>query len=141
MKKISWPAWPSRKQIITFLKDVAEKGVVLLVIVYIAVTVGRSVSKNYQINKQIKGLEQELAALQQEELYLKNLIAYYKTDTFRELRQREELGYKLPGEHVLSVPVEPEDRPEGAKVDLLVNKEEALPLPNYAKWFNYFFSS
>ncbi len=131
---------PSRETIKTFVKDAAEKLVVLAVIAYIGVSVGRSVMKNYEINKQIADLEEQIVELREQEQYLRNLIAYYKTDTFKELRAREELGFKLPGETVVSVPVDSEDVPLGGARQFAPKKEEKKIIPNYQKWYQYFFS-
>lgn len=134
---------PHRKQVVGFLGDITEKGLVLLVIGYIVFSVGRSVMKNYTMNKKIYDLEAKVAALDQEKAYLNNLIAYYKTDTFKELKTREELGFLKPGEKVISVPVEPDDIPSGERSDFLLSVQPSLeeqPLPNYQKWYNYFFN-
>lgn len=142
MKSIKWPPLPSKKEIIPFLSGLLEKGLVLAVIGYIAVSVSRSVMKNYQINQRINDLHQKIAQLEQERIYLNNLIAYYKTDTFKELKAREELGLQKPGEHVLSVPVEPDDQPVSTEQDSFITQnvpQEETPLPNYTKWYNYFF--
>lgn len=133
---------PSRKQVKLFVNNVAEKGIVLLVIAYMAVSVGRSVLKNYRINQRIEALKQEIAILEQEKAHLTNLIAYYKTETFKELKTREELGLHKAGEQVLAVPVEPEEDTEGTRTYFVAKQqtEEQSP-PNYVKWFRYFFSS
>lgn len=134
---------PTRHQVSYFLSNLVEKSLVLLVVIYIAFSVGRSVLKNYQANQRIKGLEDQLTAAEQEKAYLTNLIAYYKTQTFKELKAREELGWQKPGEHVLSVPVENEETAEtGKPLGPIVNQPAPeIPLPNYEKWFNYFFKS
>lgn len=134
---------PNRRQIIGWLGNITEKGLVLLVIGYIIFSVGRSVMKNYTMNQKIAGLEAKIAALDQEKSYLTNLIAYYKTDTFKELKTREELGFLKPGEKVISVPVEPDDIPNGERSDFVVAVQpdaDDQPLPNYQKWYNYFFN-
>jgi cell division protein FtsB len=133
---------PSRQKVTDTLSGLTEKGLVLVVIVYIAASVSRSVVKNYQMNKKLDALNKQLLNLQQEQTYLTTLIAYYKTDTFKELKAREELGYQKPGEHVLSVPVEESDKPLGTTKNSFIAQatpEEELPIPNYEKWYNYFF--
>ncbi len=133
---------PNKTIVSQFLSSLTEKGLVLLAIAYVALSVGRSVIKNYQINQRIQSLEEQIAELKQEKSYLANLIEYYKTDTFKELRSREELGYQKPDEHVLSVPVESGDVPLGAK-NFVANmtNENDRPIPNYQKWYYYFFGS
>ncbi len=134
--------FPTGKEIITFFTSIAERAAVLLVVAYIIFSVGRSVMKNYEMNRRITTLKNELAAVEREKSYLRSLIAYYQTDTFKELKAREELGFQREGEKVLSVPVEPEDRTIGAKSALLPDEPEPeKPQPNYQKWYNYFFGA
>jgi hypothetical protein len=71
---------------------------ILLAAVYFGFLLYQSVYVNYQTNKKISEAEGE-----QENL--KDLIAYYKTDTFQELEARKKLGLKLPGEKVVKVEV------------------------------------
>lgn len=131
---------PSRQQTMSFLSNLTEKGIVLAIIVYIVFSVGRSVMKNYEMNRKIDDLKMKIEALQQEQAFLRSLIAYYKTDTFKELKAREELGFQKPGEHVLSVPVEEDDRPIAEQGSFIAAEPvEVKPAPNYQKWFNYFF--
>jgi cell division protein FtsB len=138
MKKINLP---EKKQVISFLNSLTEKGIVLVVLIYVAISVGRSVMKNYAMNQRIQELKNKNIELDQEKEYLGNLIAYYKTDTFKELKAREELGFKRPGEFVLSVPVEADDREIVDKNSFIAPVEpEKKQIPNYQKWYNYFFS-
>jgi cell division protein FtsB len=134
---------PTRQQVGDFLKSLAERGLVLLLLTYMSISVGRSVMKNYQINQRIDRLNEKILELEQEKLYLKNLIAYYKTDTFKELKAREELGFQKPGEKVLSVAVDPDDLPLGGRADFLiaVQPKKEKPVSNYEKWYRYFFGS
>jgi cell division protein FtsB len=133
---------PNKEQVKQFTSSLAEKSLVVLVILYVAVSVGRSVMKNYQINQKIAGLEQELVQLDQEIDYLEGIIAYYKTDTFKELKAREELGLHAPGEIVLSVPLEEEDLTDDSSYLAIVPVQtKEKPLPNYQKWWRYFFGT
>ncbi len=131
---------PSRQAVGLFLKRTTEKLVILLIIVYIGFSVSRSVMKNYEINQHIADLEKQILELKDQEQYLRNLIAYYKTDTFKELKAREDLGFKKPGETVLSVAVDPEDVPLGGTNQFSPKKEPKKVIPNYQKWYQYFFS-
>ncbi len=146
--KFNWKSkLPNRQQIRQLMSGFIEKALILLVLAYIIFSVGRSVYNNYQMNTKIDKLRQELRRLDQEKAYLRNLIAYYKTETFKELKAREELGYQRPGEKVLSVPVEEGDIPFGEAdsfKDSFVTAqlpEVTQPIPNYQKWFWYFFGS
>lgn len=133
---------PSRDQIFKTSTNVAEKLVVIVIVGYVIVSVGNSVRKNYQINQRILKLENQIKAVQQEKDYLDSLIAYYKTDTFKELKAREELGLQKPGEKVVVVPIEAEEVPTG--IQQYSTGDEPLvekPLPHYVKWLHYFFGA
>jgi cell division protein FtsB len=78
---------------------------ILLAAVYFGFLLYQSVYVNYQTNKKISELNKSLAEAEGEQENLKDLIAYYKTDTFQELEARKKLGLKLPGEKVVKVEV------------------------------------
>jgi cell division protein FtsB len=77
----------------------------LLAAVYFGFLLYQSVYVNYQTNKKITKLNQSLAEAKDEQDNLKDLISYYKTDTFQELEARKKLGLKMPGEKVIKVEV------------------------------------
>ena len=138
MKKI---VFPKRQQLMSTLSSLTEKLVVVLVVAYIALSVSKSVMKNYDMNRRINNLKTQIKELDRQQAYLHSLIAYYQTNTFKELKAREELGYHKGDEKVISVPVEPDDKPLGAETTgFYVDVEAELPIiPNYQKWYNYFF--
>jgi cell division protein FtsB len=137
------PKIPTFQQVWSRSSGFAEKAIVLVVVVYVVVSVGRSVMQNYEINQRITNLKRELVMLDQEKAYHQNLNAYYQTQTFKELKAREELGLQKEGEQVISVPIDPNDKPLSAEESLLVEevKKEEAPAPNYQKWFIYFFGN
>ncbi len=133
---------PNRQSVISTASSLTEKGLVLMVIIYISISIGRSVMKNYQINQEIEGLKKELTLLDQQKRYLASLNEYYKTDTYKELKAREELGLQLPGETVVAVPIENDDQSQSIAAYATPEQiEEDRPLPNYRKWYDYFFSN
>jgi cell division protein FtsB len=133
---------PDQEQLKQLLSGATEKIFVVLVVAYVAVSVSRSVMKNYEINQKIDALEQQLVDLDQQSLYLDSMIAYYKTNTFKELKAREELGLHSPGENVISVPLEEEDiETDTAYLAVAPDKSKEKPLPNYERWLHYFFGA
>ncbi len=128
-----------KQRLLSILNRLAEKALVLLVVIYVFFSVGRNVLKNYQMNQKINGLKEQIAVLDRQKAYLQNLMIYYRTDTYKELKAREELGYQKADEHVLSVPVEKEEQ-SLTEPNHFVTAPEAPPvIANYQKWFNYFF--
>lgn len=75
----------------------------ILLVVYVLFILGRSIYKNYQTNKKITNLENEITRLGQENQYLQNIILYYQTDSFKEVEARRKLNMQKPGEKVMAV--------------------------------------
>ena len=134
-----------RKPFFKRLKEGVEKvlpmsvgGFILFIIVlYMLFNVGKSVWVNYSSNKEIDEESEKVIALEKEIDYMKNQIAYYQTNTYREKQAREKLGYIAPGEKALTLPVdEPEDKIVDAEID-----EVKIKTPNYRLWWKYFFGA
>ena len=108
---------------------------VLFVIVgYLAYIVGQSVYSNYQSNKAIDAEKQNIEQLKKNIAQLENEIAYYKTNSYKERQARALLGYKAPGENVISLNF---DQPE-EKIADTGNTEPIIKTPNYRLWWEYF---
>lgn len=132
--------WPDRKQVVAAIKRLPEKIIILAITAYMVASVGQSVIKNYKVNQQITDLKQRINVLEQEKSYLEVLIGFYKTKTFKELKVRELLGWRKPDEQVISVPVDPEDRPNDQNSKFVAEPTVTdVELTNYEKWFSYFF--
>lgn len=106
-------------------------------VIYLFIIVGRSVLQNYQSNKDIEREQQRVEELKQHITTLENEIAYYKTDAYKERQAREKLGYKAPGENVISLPF---DQPEDKTADS-GSSEPVIKTPNYQLWWEYFIKS
>lgn len=112
----------------------------VLIISYLFWLVSRAVQQNISLGRQIKNLHNQLAAEEQKNEETKAEIAYEQTDVYREKQLRERLGYRKPGEVVISMP---------DNVDSSVDKT-ATPVPTstppnsstkpiYRLWLDYFF--
>jgi cell division protein FtsB len=110
---------------------------VLLTAGYLLFLFGRSAYKNYQINQRIKELQASITTLNEQNTNLKNLIAYYQTETFRELEARRKLGLKKPGEIVVALP---ENTEEVLQTENPEEKKEQTT-PNWKKWWEYLFGA
>ena len=119
------------------LKVRASVLAVLIVFVYMFVATGQAIWQNYQINQEIAKLKLEIVQLGKDNVQLKNLIAYLKTDSFKEKEARRKLGYKKPGEKVVAIPQDnfaytnPGNTKETAPADNQPN------LNNPEKWWEY----
>lgn len=106
---------------------------ILLVIIvfYSMVSVGKLVYKNYELRKQEEKLRSDIASLENEIQDLKNKIVYYQSDAYKEKMIRAKLNMKKEGEEVVVIAANPE--PE---------KEDSMPeepKSNPQKWVDYFF--
>jgi len=111
----------------------------LFLIAYIFIALGRMVYQNWRINQQILNLEKEVTEIEAENQKLSDLIAYFQTQTFKEQEAREKLGLVMEGEKVLVIP-EPKGSSDNIVSEMTKEKQKEDNLPNYQKWWNFFFS-
>ena len=76
----------------------------LLIFVYLLLGSGKLIYENYRVHQDEKILAHEVDELEQRNLELKSLLAYYRTDSYKEKEARARLGYQRPGERVVVVP-------------------------------------
>ncbi len=75
-----------------------------VIAVWILVSLIQTVKHNYELEKQIETLRQQIAVLQAQKDELSYNIAYYNTDSFKEKQARTRLGLQQPGENVIILP-------------------------------------
>lgn len=107
-------------------------------VLYLLYIVTNSVINNYKADKEIDKQSLKLIELEEEIILLENQINYYKTNSFKEKEAREKLGYKAPGESVVSLPL---DTVEEKVVDNGVIEDKKIEIPNYRLWWEYFFNN
>lgn len=115
--------------------------IILLVIIYILVNLGRSILGNYKVNEKIVGVNNEISDLEEENQFLKNQNLYYQTDIFKELEARRKLGLKAEGENVVIAPDNSDtaDSLDNSSISIS-NKNvqnKTTVVPNYVKWWWY----
>ena len=131
------------KSILTRLKEGIEKVlpmtlnslVLFAVVIYLLFIVGRSVWVNYESRKDIAIQELEIEQLQEDIDNLNFQIAYFQTNSFKEKEARAKLGYKAPGENIISLAV---DSPEDKIADRSLS-ETKIKTSNQVLWWQYFF--
>ncbi|MCK5466352.1 septum formation initiator family protein [Candidatus Parcubacteria bacterium] len=107
----------------------------VLIVVFLGTGLGKEFYRDYQIKKEIDSLQDEIGALEKDNYKLSQLIEYYKTDEYKEAEARERFSLKKDGESVVIVKSDPRVLGD---FDIM---EENKNLPNYVKWWNYFFAS
>jgi len=109
----------------------------IIIICYLGFILSRSLWQNNRVNQDIKDLEDRVAALEDDNQRLKNMVLYYNTDSYREKEARRKLMMKMPGEKVLALP---DIKSERGATEFSGQKEEEGPTePNYQLWIKYIF--
>jgi len=108
----------------------------VLISFYVVFLLYQSVSYNYQLNRKIDSLKDDIARMNDEKMEFEALTVYYKTATFQELEARRKLGMKFPGEKVIQVALSQQSVSQNkiqAKADQATKKEDS----NLAKWMSF----
>ncbi len=112
----------------------------LFVFGYLLLGSGKLIYENYRVHQDQKLLSAELDELEQRNLELRSLLAYYRTDSYKEKEARARLGYQRPGERVVVVPKPPSE----ALVSITQPGERAQPATppsNPRQWWEHFFGA
>lgn len=107
----------------------------VLVVIFLGTGLGKEFYRDYQIQKEIDSLQSDIMAIEKDNYKLLQLIEYYKTDEYKEAEARKRFGLKKDGESVVIVKSDPRVLGD---FDI---KEENKNLPNYMRWWDYFFAS
>jgi hypothetical protein len=114
-------------------------GAGLLLIIFI-VAIVREVVNGHLVRQQVTRLRQDLAAEQQRQQRLSELISYLNSPTFQEQEARLKLGLKRADEQVVIVPP-PANRPIGTTPTTTTTTENQTSTGRLTKWWNYFFAN
>jgi len=109
------------------------RAIVGLVILYSLYVVGKTLYQSYLVRKEVSDLKSSLTQMQESNKQLGQQIVYYQSASYREKIARERMGLMKPGEEVIVIL--PEEKKQVAEKD----PEDGLP--NYQKWWNFFFKS
>ena len=83
------------------------------------------------MRKEVDNLKVSISELQLSKKQLSEQIVYYQSASYREKIARERMGLRKPGEEVIVIL--PEAKPK------IVEKDVDDSMPNYQKWWNFFF--
>ena len=121
----------------------------LLIIIAISYPLAKNVSKQYEINKEIKELEKEITDMESKNLELKNFISYIESDQFAQEQARLNLNYKKEGEEVVVIKNKDEEinsektsQPDKTIYSIrgLDKEEDKKRINNPVRWRRYFFN-
>ena len=121
--------------------ELVSKILVYLIALYILFILGKAIWTNWQLNRQIVDLQQQIADINAQNKNLENLILYYKSDSFREVEARKKLGLKKPGEVAIAVPTQSNENynqeTEAQKQGVSETPKEENT-PNWQLWWQFF---
>ena len=107
--------------------------IILLVIAYLLFVVGKTLYQSYQVRREITGLQNDIINMKAANKDLSEQILYYQSSSYQEKIARERLGLQKPGEQVIVILPEPKPK--------IVEKDPYDSIPNYQKWWNFFFKA
>ena len=109
-----------------------------IIVFFILLSLAQEVNRQWQVEREVRELENEVKNMQASIVELENLNQYFKTDDFQERLAREKLNYQAAGEQVVLIPDEDlniQDR----EVFKDSNKTDAISYP--LAWWEVFFGA
>jgi len=131
------------------MRDKSNSWLIRAIVVLIAVVLGlfgyilsKEVKKKSQINIEIEALRQEAEKIEKENMRMEERIDYFASKDYREREAKEKLNLQNPDERVAIITQTPARREEKNPEASQAYKEPSFqpdPIPNWQKWWNYFF--
>ena len=124
--------------------DTKNLGLYAVFIIALSVTWSsiKIIQKNYELEKQINQLQQEVTIQDQTNKNQKLKNEYYKTDAYLDLAARKYFGKSAPGERLILVPadisqkyIHPEAQQATAKTTI---RTAPKFIQNWQDWINFF---
>ncbi|MCX6763514.1 MAG: septum formation initiator family protein [Candidatus Moranbacteria bacterium] len=114
-------------------------GVVALI--YVSVSLSREFQKKRQIQEEIRKLQEEAQKISRENSAIQEKIAYLESHDYQEKEAKDKLNLQKPDEKVVVVrkSVSEENRIPVSQEEIAETVPEKPSIPNYQKWWNYFF--
>ncbi len=118
-----------------------------LFLIFFSVGLVKELINRQQINKQITGLENEIAALEKENQEIGNLISNWSESNRLEKEARLKLGLKKPNEQAVIImrPDQPDKAPKNTIqqgdqiIGGIIIPNDQQEVSNPIKWWRYFF--
>jgi hypothetical protein len=109
--------------------------------IYLFYLIGHLILNNYHINQQTDKLSDEVEILEMDNFNQKEYLAYYKSESFKEIELRKRLLLKKPGETAVMLPIRKDEETSFLQTrQYLEILNEKPVLPNYRKWIDLFFA-
>lgn len=111
--------------------------IALIAIFMLGSALSKEVYREYKIKKEIDGLKSQIESMKKDNYELSQLIEYYQTDQYKEEEARKRLNLKGDGEKVVMI----NNNAGNAQQVETKTDQQKVELPNYMKWWNYFFAT
>ncbi len=109
----------------------------LVIFFVLAGTYARSFFQDYQVKQEIDNLKKETAQMESKKIQSLELLNYLKSEESAEGKARLEMNMVKPGENVAVVKgLESVDKNRQVENNMIKSN-----LPNYKKWWDYFFNN
>ncbi|EKE16276.1 MAG: hypothetical protein ACD_11C00021G0005 [uncultured bacterium] len=111
-----------------------------LVVAYVIYFASKETTRTRKIDNEIEGLKQEAEKIKEDNDALKDKIAYFETNEFKERVAKEKLNLKKENENVVAIKQNPVAIEEKSPI-ISINKSETEDdnSEEYVKWWNFFF--
>jgi cell division protein FtsB len=109
----------------------------VLAVVFLGANLGKEYRRELQIQKEIDSLKNEIESFEKDNYKLSRLVELYKTEEWKEVEARKRFNMKKEGENLIII-TEPDDS-SGKVLSAKIDSNKSLP--NYKKWWNYFFAT
>ena len=106
-------------------------GLILLFVIFLPLA--KTYSQRRLVEREILGIQEEIAQFEKDNQELKDMLNYLKSDQSLEAQARINLNLKKPGETVIVI----ENQADNKNPDNV--PEEEIKKSNFKKWFDYFF--
>lgn len=115
--------------------------VFLVIIIVVGTELAQAIRREYEINKEIDSLKEEITRYDKENNDLEKMMEYYNTLSYKEKEARLKLNLQKPGEKTILVDPSNEEAAK-SEIKMEIKKEAENSLKgetNIKKWWNYFF--
>lgn len=109
--------------------------IALIIVFAMGSALVRELYREYKIKREINSLKAEIESMQKDNYELSQFLDYYQTDQYKEAEARRRLNLKAEGEKVVMI-----DNAQGNYEETQKTAQQADSIPNYRKWWNYFFA-
>jgi len=112
---------------------------ILLIIIAISIPLFKNIKKQYEINKEISSLEQEIINFENQNSELKKTFEYLESDQFVSEQARKNLNYKKEGEKVVVIKTIEQQNNITNEKKIFSKESNDNSNSNLVLWWRYFF--